>query len=184
MGDSGRLDSANSTRWQRDSTQWQRDSTQWQRDSTQWQQGQGWQQGQRWQRDHSCYRAQRAPLPAGGLPLEEAERRPGTGKSEAAWMRAREYETGKSNPDAGARFPEDQVLRLLWPYSQKKMDSAVQNKDPKQLNYWRNFKAHWKRYGATAQHKTSDKVLNYEGGYGNYFLILCGPHRWQGFSYL
>jgi hypothetical protein len=100
-------------------------------------------------------------------------------------MREREYKTGgRSNPGTGARFPENQVLRLLWPYSQKQMDSAVQNKDPKRPNYWRFFKAWWKYYGGTAQHKTSDKVLNYVGGYGNYFLILCGPHRWQGFSYL
>ena len=147
------------------------------------------QQGQQRQPDSASAvdRTRREILPPAGQDIATACRwhprpRPGS-NDDGDRQRQVEYETNRSNPSAEARFPENLVLRLLWPYSVSQMNDAVRNADPSQLNYWQSFKEHCERLGGKATHKTSNKVLKYVGGHGNYLLILCGSVRWQGSSY-
>lgn len=176
-----------SNRWQQDSTGWG-DGRGWQRDSTGWRDSAGWQQDSTgwnargwWQSDSHMDRSRRDRLPPAGLEIGQTWIHGDPNPAERA--RQMEYETNRSNPRAGARFPESQVLRLLWPYSVNQMNNAVHDADRRQPNFWRLFKEWSTSVGGKAEHKTSSKVLRYAGGHGNYMLILCGSVRWQGSAY-
>jgi len=101
-------------------------------------------------------RARSEFLPLYGLMLEHTKRRGGAevaGRQEenARMKREEECRSGRSNPEAGPRFVESQVLRIIWKWSKTKMDAAVKLKDPEQQNFWNDFVDYWKQQGGAAK---------------------------------
>ena len=116
-------------------------------------------------------------LPGGGL-LHVAEQ-PHT-------IAARHSELDNhSNPEAPKRFPESEVIRLMFPISQKEINDAALYVWGK-VNYWQYFADLAERHGCRVKHKmrSGAAMRKIEGGDGNYWLVLSGPARWWGFETL
>ena len=153
----------------------QRNENDWQQDSNAWQQHshastRGW------------WRGRAARLQGGGrllaAPCIEGNHKDGwasTQQREAeAWCPSNNYER------AFQRFPEDQVIRYLWPWSVSNMNWAIWMGPDREWDFWKRFTKEASDQDGAICHKTTWRVRNYDGGHGNYLLVLCGNNRWTG----
>jgi hypothetical protein len=151
---------------------WQQDSNAWQQDSNAWQHHSHASRGR--SRKHAAY------LQGGGrligCPFVEGNHKDGWASSQ---QRAREVYK-PSNADAEQRFPEDQVIRYLWPWSVSDMNWSIYMGPTHESGFWQRFTKEVFEQDGAISHKTTSRVRRYDGGHGNYWLVLCGNNRWTG----
>ena len=76
------------------------------------------------------------------------------------------------------RFPEHETMRYLWPWPVAEMNDAMRPfiDSP---HWWNDYIEEARQLGGTIHHKTTERVAQYDGGYGNYLMTVCGPVRWH-----
>ena len=60
------------------------------------------------------------------------------------------------------------------------MSWAIYNGPTKEWGFWKRFSIGVFTQAGAVCHKTTHRVKRYDGGYGNYLLVLCGNNRWTG----